>query len=110
MFFNNKNVIKAIYLHEVLYNAFIHNHNYSSDQINLRKSTLENWDIFLKENELNKKLLKSINNDILSLKFSANIKQTRIDNLAGFFYRVIYFLDANKVIRYIFKRLIFSSH
>ena len=110
IFLNNNNSIKPIYLNKVLYNAYIHDENYSSDQINLRKSALENWDIFLKENKPNKKLLKSINNDILSLKFSANIKQSRINNLVGFFYRVIYFLDANKVVRFIFKRLNFSFY
>jgi hypothetical protein len=108
IFFMNDNTIKPIYLNEVLYNAYIHDENYSSDQINLRKSALENWEIFIKENKPNKKLLKSINNDILSLKFSANIKQSRIDNLVGLFYRVIYFLDANKIIRFILKRLNFS--
>lgn len=110
IFFIHHNSIKPIYLNEVLYNAYIHDENYSSDQINLRKSALENWDIFLKENKPNKKLLKSINNNILSLKFSANIKQSRINNLVGSFYRVIYFLDANKVVRFIFKRLNFSFY
>jgi hypothetical protein len=110
IFFMNVNSIKPIYLDEVLYNAYIHDENYSSDQINLRKSAIENWDIFIKENKPNKKLLKSINNDILSLKFSANIKQSRIENIVGLYHRVIYFLDANKIIRFIFKRLIFSYH
>lgn len=108
IFFKYNDSIKPIYLNEVLYNAYIHDENYSSDQINLRKSAIENWDIFIKENKPNKKLLKSINNDILSLKFSANIKQSRIENLVGLYHRVIYFWDANKIIRFIFKRLIFS--
>ena len=110
IFFMNDNSIKPIYLNEVLYNAYIHDENYSSDQINLRKSALENWIMFIKENKPNKKLLKSINNDILSLKFSANIEQTRFENIVGLYHRVIYFLDANKIIRIIYKRLIFSFH
>jgi glycosyltransferase involved in cell wall biosynthesis len=104
IFFKNESYVRPLYLHDVLYNAFIHNDNFSLDQVNLRKSTLENWEIFLKQNEPSEKLRRLINKDILSLRFSAQIKQTLIDCLVGMFYRVLYFFDANRMIRYVIKR------
>lgn len=105
IFYLNNNKIKPFFSKYVLYNAHIHCSNYSSDQINLRKSALENWEIFLSENEPDKKLLKSINNNIISLKFSANIEQNAIDQLLGLFYRMYYFIDLNRIIRFILKRI-----
>jgi len=105
MFVINSNLIKAIYLHQTLYNASIHSENYSSDKINLINSALENWHIFLRENKTNKKLLRSINNNIKSLMYSAKIKQNGIDNLIGFIFRCHYFIDMNKITRFIFKRI-----
>lgn len=105
MFIINSDFIKPIYLHQTLYNASIHNENYSLDQINLLNSAIENWHIFLKENKTNKKLLRSINNNIKSLMYSAKIKQSGIDTLIGFIFRCHYFIDLNKIIRFIFKRI-----
>jgi glycosyltransferase involved in cell wall biosynthesis len=105
MFIINNNLIKPIYLHQTLYNACIHSDNYSLDKINLLYSALENWYIFLKENTIDKKLLRSINNNIKSLKYSAKVKQSVNDSLIGFIFRSLYFVDANKIIRFIFKRI-----
>lgn len=105
IFFKNRSNIKPFYCNQVLYNALIHSDNYSSDQINLRKSSLENWDIFLRENKINKILLIAIYLNIYSLRFSASIKQSTFNNLLGFVTRMFYFMDLNKMVRYIFKRV-----
>ena len=105
MFIINNNLIKPIYLHQTLYNACIHSDNYSLDKINLLYSALENWYIFLKENTIDTKLLRSSNNNIKSLKYSAKVKQSVNDSLIGFIFRSLYFVDANKITRFIFKRI-----
>lgn len=105
IFFLNKSLLKPFYIKRVLYHALIHSTNFSSDKLNLRKSALENWDIFLSENEPDEILLKLINNDILSLRFSANIKQKVSDQFIGLIYRGLYFLDLNRIIRFIFKQI-----
>ena len=105
MFIINSDFIKPIYLHQTLYNACIHTDNYSLDKINLLNSAIENWHIFLKENKTNKKLLRPINNNLKSLMYSAKIKQSVFDTLIGFIFRCLYFVDLNKIIRFIFKRI-----
>lgn len=105
IFFKNHRLIKPFYIDKPLYLAFIHDENYSADSINLLKSSLENWDIFLRDNYPSKELLNKINNNISSLKYSAGIPQNPPSYIKGVIYRFCYFLDLNKVIRFFYKRV-----
>lgn len=102
--FLNNSEIKTQYINQPLYIAHIHDENYSSDSLNLRKSSLENWDILKRECDLSK-YEKLIERNILSLKYSAGEQMALKSRLKGLINRSKYYLEPNKIIRYLFKRI-----
>jgi hypothetical protein len=103
LFIGNSAIIKPYYLAEPLYIASIHDHNYSADQLNLRKSSLENWKMFKTKFDTSK-YTAIINADINSLKFSANEKMNFFARFSGMYNRFHYFFNLNKIVRFYFKR------
>lgn len=104
----NEDNIKSIYNSNAYYIANIHNSNYSTDKINLKKSTLENWNMFINEVDTSK-YNKYIENDILRIKYALNEKMTFYYNFKGMFLNLMYFIEFNKVLRFIIKRKIFQK-
>lgn len=105
IFMENKSSIKPIYITNSNYIANIHDENYSGDTINLKKSTLENWSIF--KNEVDTlKHGKLIDNDILRIRFALNENMSFLDNFKGRWLNMVYFLELNKILRFIKKRKI----
>jgi len=102
--FLNNSEIKTQYINQPLYIAHIHDENYSSDSLNLRKSSLENWDILRRECDLSK-YEKLIERNILSLRYSAGEQMALKPKLRGLINRSKYYLEPNKIIRYFFKRI-----
>ena len=104
LFVENNKKIKVHYISKTNYVANIHNSNYSSDAINLKLSAIENWEII--RNELN---VSSYNNiilrDIFRLKLSLPGHISFLNRITGYWAKIIYFLDPNKLIRFFFKRL-----
>ena len=104
MFLTNSLLIKPHYIVNPLYFAYIHNNNYSSDSLNLRKSTLENWEMLMSEINTSSHT-NLIRKDILSLKFAAGEKMRFSEKLTGACARFFYFFNLNKMIRFYYKRL-----
>jgi glycosyltransferase involved in cell wall biosynthesis len=105
IFMENENNIKPIYITNSNYIANIHDDNYSGDTINLKKSTLENWSIF-KNGVDTLKFGKLIDNDILRIRFALNENMSFLDNFKGRWLNMVYFLELNKILRFIKKRKI----
>jgi hypothetical protein len=105
LFIANDSVIKPIYLSNTNYIANIHDDNYSGDKINLKKSTIENWNIFKSEVDTSN-YKKLIDNDILRVRFALNENMSFFNNLKGMWLNMVYFLELNKILRFIKKRKI----
>jgi len=103
VFLANKEKLKPYYLDSPLYIAFIHDQNYSADQLNLRRSSLENWNILCAEVDISQ-YIKLVKADINSLKYSLGEKMDFENLISGGYHRLKYFLDPNKIIRFFFKR------
>ena len=101
----NPNSLKEIYVKNTGYIANIHNNNYSGDTNNLKRSTLESWDIF--KSEINtSKYENLVQNDILRIKFALKEKMTLCNKFKGGWLNLVYFLEINKIVRFIIKRKI----
>lgn len=103
MFLENKNVIKPYYLKNVNYIANIHSDNFSGDRINMKKSILENWSILRKEIDISGSE-KLINNDILRVRYALGEELSFDQKIFGAWYNAVYFLEFNKILRFIIKR------
>ncbi len=105
IFMENPNSLKEIYVKNTGYIANIHNNNYSGDTNNLKRSTLESWDIF--KSEINtSKYENLVQNDILRIKFALKEKMTLCNKFKGGWLNLVYFLEINKIVRFIIKRKI----
>lgn len=108
LFNNNQENISPYYINNTNYIAYIHSDNYSNDKINLKKSNLENWDLILsKTNTFQFQRL--IQNDIIRIKFILGEKLSLLNTLKGWFLNIHYFLEFNKLIRFIIKRNFFKK-
>ncbi|WP_374951143.1 glycosyltransferase family 2 protein [Mucilaginibacter sp.] len=103
LFIENGKKIKPFYIKNSNYVAFIHNHNYSADGENLKRSTLENWEILKNETDL-RLYERTVAQDILRVKFALREDMQIINKITGLWRNVIYFLEPNKLIRFVAKR------
>lgn len=105
LFSENRNVIRPIYVKKCLYIANIHEDNYGNDSQNLKRSSLELWDLILKNTEFNN-YISLVNKDILRLKYSLSYKLSPIQKILGFWQKWIYLVDPNKIMQFVFKYFI----
>lgn len=104
LFLKNKNLIKPIYVAEPYYIANIHEDNYSSDAVNLRRSALENWQII--QSHLNfSDFDKLINNDQIRLKYLLGDHLNFLNTIKGSYLTLWYFIMPNKILRFLVKRI-----
>ncbi len=106
LFFENIKQIKPKYVSEECYIANIHDNNYSNDKENLKRSCLENWEIFTSEVDI-EPYSKLILNDILRVKYILNEKMSILNKLKGIYLQSVFNLKASKMIRYVVKRFKF---
>ncbi|MRG46919.1 glycosyltransferase [Chitinophaga sp. SYP-B3965] len=105
LFYKNPSM-KVKYLHRSLYIASIHAGNYSHDQLNLVKSTMDLWQVTLeKYPELSSNKLVQRNIRLLNYRLG---KLTGMEKLQGSFEFINYKMKANKVIRKLIKKFLFT--
>ncbi|TRX13395.1 glycosyltransferase family 2 protein [Flavobacterium gawalongense] len=105
LFMENMKSIKPVYIANPNFISNMHDNNYSNDQINLRKSSLEIWNFFKKEVD-GFNYNKLIDNDIIRIKFMLKEQLSFYNYIKGGRLNLIYFLGLNKVLRYAKKRKI----
>lgn len=102
IFVENQDVIKPYYNSRPNYVANIHGNNYSTDQLNLKRSELENWNI-IRTNAIFDKFKKIIDKDILRIRLTTGEKLPIIDFLAATLLKWRYTFQVNKVLRFLLK-------
>ena len=104
LFLINKSTIEPIYLADPVYIANIHDNNYSSDKVNLRKSALESWVIIQKQVNLDE-YKRLVINDQIRLTYLLKDKVSYVKRIKGGYLSLQYFLKPNKVLRFLIKRI-----
>jgi hypothetical protein len=104
LFFEKKNNIKSKYVNEECYIANIHDNNYSNDRINLKRSCLENWDIFISEVDIGP-YSKLILNDILRVSYILDEEMSFLNQVKGIYLQFVFNFKLSKMIRYVVKRV-----
>jgi len=103
IFVDNMSIIRPSYVAQPNYVAHIHNSNYSNDLINMKKSELENWELFNLDT-IPLGFRRIVNDDILRIKLTLGENMTLIDKLRAIRCKINYFLKPNKLLRFILKR------
>lgn len=103
IFIDKASILKPFYCKKPYYIAHIHNNNFSANKSEMAKSSLENCELLLKKNPSLKK----------SFRFYCHMQSQKLLNhssllwqhaLIGGVTRILYFLDLNKLIRFLYKR------
>lgn len=103
IFIDNRNIIRPTYVAQPNYLAHIHNNNFSNDLINMKKSELENWELFNLDT-IPLDFRRIVNDDILRIKLTLGENMGFIDKLRAVKCKISYFLKPNKLLRFILKR------
>lgn len=103
IFVDNMNIIRPTYVAQPNYIAHIHNSNYSSDLINMKKSELENWELFNLDT-IPLDFRRIVNDDILRIKLTLGENMALIDKFRAVKCKISYFLKPNKLLRFIIKK------
>jgi glycosyltransferase involved in cell wall biosynthesis len=103
LFIENEKIIQPQYINNTNYIAHIHNNNYSADASNLKRSALENWGIIRSEMNL-EEYNRVIARDILRIKWGLKERLSWHEQLIGTWNTFIYFIEPNKLIRFVAKR------
>jgi hypothetical protein len=91
-------------VNEECYIANIHDNNYSNDRINLKRSCLENWDIFISEVDIGP-YSKLILNDILRVSYILDEEMSFLNQVKGIYLQFVFNFKLSKMIRYVVKRV-----
>jgi glycosyltransferase involved in cell wall biosynthesis len=103
LFIENKNKIRSKYISKHCYIANIHESNYSNNRVNLDRSCLENWNIFISEIDI-KAYSKLISRDIIRVRYKLNDEMTFYNRINGFWFQLLFNLKLSKMIRFVVKR------
>lgn len=104
IFLKKANILRPYYCKKPYYIANIHNLNFSSNKTEMLKSSVENCELICKQNPSLTKNFRFYCH-IQSQKFVASMPLSLLNTILAIFTRVVYFLEPNKIVRYVYKRI-----
>lgn len=106
LIFMLNNCLKVRYIHEPIYIAHIHDRNFSKDRLELQRCSLEMWE-YIQNNYCTSKIndLIAANKAYLKYVLRREYSLSTMEIIKGFCEYLKYFLNANKIMRYIIKKI-----